>query len=219
MKASVLVLLLLLQASAQIVVDASRLGDKPVLEPGPAWASTGTFNPTAVEFHGKTVLLFRATDAKMISRIGYAESPDGLHFKIREQPVLAPEAPYEIGGGVEDPRLVFIAGTYYLTYTGYNGHDAQLCLATSRDLIHWDRKGVILPAYKGTWNPSGPSLARFCRKESGAAGGCITSARVPTRMVRNGTTWASPPPPIFCIGPMRALSLCSRAAPARSIRA
>jgi len=42
--------------------------------------------------------------------------------------------------------------TYYLTYTGYNKKDAQLCLATSTDLIHWDRKGVIVPANKGTWN-------------------------------------------------------------------
>ena len=41
---------------------------------------------------------------------------------------------------------------YYLTYTGYNKKDAQLCLATSNDLIHWERKGVILPAYKGNWN-------------------------------------------------------------------
>jgi predicted GH43/DUF377 family glycosyl hydrolase len=42
--------------------------------------------------------------------------------------------------------------TYYLTYTAYNKKDAQLCLATSQDLIHWERKGVILPAYKGNWN-------------------------------------------------------------------
>jgi predicted GH43/DUF377 family glycosyl hydrolase len=53
---------------------------------------------------------------------------------------------------VEDPRVVEIGGTYYLTYTAYDGHSAQLCLAASSDLIHWDRKGVILPAYKGTWN-------------------------------------------------------------------
>jgi beta-1,2-mannosidase len=134
-----------------ISVTATRLSDKPILEPGPEWTSTGVFNPTAV-VRGKTILLFRATDAKMISRIGYAESSDGFHFKIRDEPVLSPTAPYEVGGGVEDPRVALIDGLYYLTYTGYNGKDAQLCLATSRDLIHWDRKGVILPAYKGTWN-------------------------------------------------------------------
>jgi predicted GH43/DUF377 family glycosyl hydrolase len=53
---------------------------------------------------------------------------------------------------VEDPRLVQFGDTYYLTYTGYNKKDAQLCLATSKDLIHWERRGVILPAYKGRWN-------------------------------------------------------------------
>src|SRR5277367_2747368 len=152
LKSSSLVLLVAQLASAQISIKAERLSDKPVLEPGPAWSSTGLFNPAAMEYRGKTVLLFRATDSKMISRIGYAESADGLHFKVRDQPVLEPEAPYEQGGGVEDPRLVLIGGTYYLTYTGYNGKDAQLCLATSTDLIHWLRQGVILPTYKGTWN-------------------------------------------------------------------
>ena len=146
------VLLLVLAQLAQITIDASRLSDRPVLEPGPPWSSTGLFNPTAVAYKGKTVLLFRATDAAMISRIGYAESTDGLRFKIRPQPVLEPAAPYELGGGVEDPRLVRIDGLFYLTYTGYNGKDAQLCLATSKDLIHWQRKGVILPAYRGSWN-------------------------------------------------------------------
>jgi predicted GH43/DUF377 family glycosyl hydrolase len=66
--------------------------------------------------------------------------------------VLSPQADYEKDGGVEDPRLVKFEGTYYLTYTGYNKKDAQLCLATSRDLRHWQRRGVIQPAYKGNWN-------------------------------------------------------------------
>ena len=149
---SILMLFLAQLGAAQITIDATRLSNQPVLEPGAPWSSTGLFNPTAVEYKGKTVLLFRATDAKMISRIGYAESADGLHFKVRRQPVLQPEALYERGGGVEDPRLVPIEGTFYLTYTGYNGKDAQLCLATSKDLIHWQRRGVILPAYHGSWN-------------------------------------------------------------------
>ena len=86
------------------------------------------------------------------SRLGYAESSDGIHFSRLPQPVLSPEAEYEKDGGVEDPRLVKFGDTYYLTYTGYNKKDAQLCLATSKDLLHWQRQGVILPAYKGHWN-------------------------------------------------------------------
>ena len=97
-------------------------------------------------------MLYRAQDAKGTSRLGYAESSDGIHFQRRPEPVLSPEADYEKDGGVEDPRLVSIGGTYYLTYTGYNKKDAQLCLARSKDLFHWKRMGVILPAYQGKWN-------------------------------------------------------------------
>jgi predicted GH43/DUF377 family glycosyl hydrolase len=101
---------------------------------------------------GKIVMLYRAQDKQGTSRLGYAESGDGLHFTRRSDPVLSPTEDYEKDGGVEDPRLVQFGDTYYLTYTGYNKKDAQLCLATSTDLIHWDRKGVILPANKGNWN-------------------------------------------------------------------
>jgi predicted GH43/DUF377 family glycosyl hydrolase len=133
-------------------VMAERLTTAPVLSPQPGWMSYGVFNAAAIKTNGKTVLLFRAQDDRHTSRIGYAESTDGLHFMVRAEPVLSPEAEYEKNGGVEDPRVVQIDGTYYLTYTGYDLHSAQLCLATSTDLIHWERKGVILPAYKGTWN-------------------------------------------------------------------
>ena len=30
------------------------------------------------------------------------------------------------------------------TMTGYNKKDAQLCLATSKDLVQCDRKGVLI---------------------------------------------------------------------------
>jgi predicted GH43/DUF377 family glycosyl hydrolase len=86
-------------------------------------------------------MLYRAQDTDGVSRLGYADSTDGIHFARKPEPVFAPEGSYEIGGGVEDPRRVKIDRLYYMTYTGYNKQDAQLCLATSRDLIHWDRKG------------------------------------------------------------------------------
>jgi beta-1,2-mannosidase len=133
--------------------DMHRLSADPILSPrGNSWESAGTFNPAVVLHEGKFVMLYRAQDKNGTSRLGYAESRDGIHFTRRADPVLSPQADYEKDGGVEDPRLVKIGDTFYLTYTGYNRKDAQLCLATSRDLIHWDRKGVIVPAYKGNWN-------------------------------------------------------------------
>ncbi len=111
-----------------------RVSDAPILSPqGATWESAGTFNPAVVRHNGKFVMLYRAQDTAGTSRLGYAESADGIHFKQRPEPVLSPEADYE-----KD--------------TGYNKKDAQLCLAASRDLIHWEREGVILPAYKGNWN-------------------------------------------------------------------
>ncbi len=106
------------------------------------------------------MMLYRAQDQHGTSSLGYAISEDGVHFTRRPEPVLVPEASYEKGGGVEDPRLQKFGEAYYLTYTGYNNvdgagpdkKDAQLCLATSTDLIHWQRRGIILPAYQGKWN-------------------------------------------------------------------
>lgn len=130
-----------------------RASEAPIISPqGNSWESGGTFNPAVVMRDGKVAMLYRAQDAHGTSRLGYAESTDGIHFTRRPEPVLSPEADYEKDGGVEDPRLIQFGDTYYLTYTGYNTKDAQLCLATSKDLIHWDRKGILLPAYKGNWN-------------------------------------------------------------------
>ncbi|MFY9950639.1 MAG: glycoside hydrolase family 130 protein [Candidatus Sulfotelmatobacter sp.] len=130
-----------------------RASQNPVISPqGDGWESAGTFNPSVVLRDGKIVMLYRAQDKAGTSRLGYAESVDGIHFKRRSQPVFSPEKYYEKDGGVEDPRLVQFGDTYYLTYTGYNKKDAQLCMATSQDLIHWERRGIILPAYKGNWN-------------------------------------------------------------------
>jgi beta-1,2-mannosidase len=162
MKSKTVLRLLLLCATLGVAATAAgkwtfgpwrRVSDGPVLSPeGTGWESAGTFNPAVIKYDGKFVMLYRAQDTAGTSRLGYAESTDGIHFTRRLEPVLSPEADYEKDGGVEDPRLQKFGDTFYLTYTGYNKKDAQLCLATSRDLIHWDRKGVLLPAYKGNWN-------------------------------------------------------------------
>ncbi|HEX5483962.1 MAG TPA: glycoside hydrolase family 130 protein [Terriglobia bacterium] len=138
-----------------------RFSSQPIISPrGHGFESAGTFNPAVVKAGDKFIMLYRAQDEHGTSTLGYGASRDGVHFIRRPKPVLGPRAPYEKGGGVEDPRLTKFGDTYYLTYTGYNsvdgkgpgGKDAQLCLAVSKDLIYWTRRGVILPAYQGKWN-------------------------------------------------------------------
>lgn len=119
----------------------------PVLRPDPShdWESAYLYNPCAVVAGGRVALLYRAQNRKKTSSIGLAWSDDGVTFTRRSEPVLAPTEPYETPGGCEDPRVVEVGGTYYLTYTGYDGTHALLCLATSTDLIHWTKHGPLFP--------------------------------------------------------------------------
>jgi predicted GH43/DUF377 family glycosyl hydrolase len=129
-----------------------RLGAGPILSPqGDGFEAAGVFNPAVIRRGRDYVMLYRAQDRAGVSRLGYATSPDGLRFTRHPEPLFVPAADYE-RRGVEDPRLVEIDGTYYLTYTAYDGTDAQLALATSTDLETWQRRGVILPANRGRWN-------------------------------------------------------------------
>ena len=117
------------------------------------WEEYATFNPAAVVRDGRVYVLYRAEDATgdariggHTSRIGLAESRDGLHFTRRSAPVLYPDkdvqAKYEWVGGVEDPRIVETDdGTYVLTYTQWNRDVPRLAVATSKDLIRWTKHG------------------------------------------------------------------------------
>ncbi len=153
--ATSLVVFLLAQAlwQVQTFADFERVKNEPVLSPRAGlFDSAGAFNPAVAEYKGKVIMLYRAQDKDGVSRIGFAESDDGINFKADQKALLDPKEAYEKDGGLEDPRLVKIDRFYYLTYTGYNKKDAQLCLAVSTDLRKWNRMGVIMPAGKGIWN-------------------------------------------------------------------
>ena len=90
------------------------------------------------------------------SRIGLATSEDGLHFTRDAEPIVSPSEDYELPGGCEDPRVVEAEGRYWLTYTGYDGANARLCLASSADLKTWEKHGVLFPELE--WSKSGAIL-------------------------------------------------------------
>src|SRR5437868_1368272 len=83
--------------------------DTPILAPQDNdWESAGTFNPAvifvdqkshaAADNGGKFVMLYRAQDKVGSSRLGYAESTDGIHFTRMSEPIFSPSADYEKDG-------------------------------------------------------------------------------------------------------------------------
>ncbi len=160
-----------------IAPSASATFLSPMNDSVVRWEELATFNPAAVVKDGKVYLLYRAEDASgkrdigfHTSRIGLAESADGLHFTRRLTPVLFPDkdaqARYEWTGGVEDPRVVETEdGTYVMTYTQWNRDVPHLAVATSKDLIHWNKHGPAFAAaadgrYLKTETKSGAILTR-----------------------------------------------------------
>jgi predicted GH43/DUF377 family glycosyl hydrolase len=125
----------------------------PILKTPVHWEALHTFNPAAVVRDGKIFVLYRAEDdtgAMAIgghtSRLGLAESADGIHFTRLAEPVFYPatdtQEAREWPGGVEDPRIVEREdGTYVLTYTQWNRKTYSVGIATSRDLTHWTKHG------------------------------------------------------------------------------
>ena len=124
----------------------------PIMTPrGDSWESKDLFNPAAWS-DGETIyMLYRAEDSAGIgqwngtSRIGLATSTNGIDFNREPDPVLEPSEPWELPGGTEDPRVVKIEGTFYLTYTAYDGKTARLAIASSPDLKNWTKHGLVFP--------------------------------------------------------------------------
>ena len=159
----------------------------PVLQPGTGsftdpirkvkvlWEEKDVFNPAIVQKDGKIYMLYRAQDKVGkpggTSRIGLAVSTDAIHFTRMSAPVLYPAndsyKKLEWEGGCEDPRVVEDSlGTYYMTYTAYDGQTARLLEATSKDLLHWTKCGsVFAKAYGGKyaklWSKSGSIVSVY----------------------------------------------------------
>lgn len=123
-----------------------KMSRQILLTPGKhAWSVNGAFNPAVIRKDGSIYLFYRAVDEHMVSRIGLCRLNDKNEIiEDMPEPILAPVESYELQG-VEDPRITFLEGKYYLSYTGYDGLNALGCMAVSQDLIHFERMGVVTP--------------------------------------------------------------------------
>jgi predicted GH43/DUF377 family glycosyl hydrolase len=151
------------------------------------WEERNVLNPTAIVKNNKVYLLYRAQDSVGTSRIGMAISEDGLHFKKMPEPIFFPDTDamkvYEWNykkdkteqtnseacyfcyfDGVEDPRIIENdSGEYFMTYTSYDGKTARLSIASSKDLLTWQKHGLVLKneKYKNTWSKAGAIVSEL----------------------------------------------------------
>jgi predicted GH43/DUF377 family glycosyl hydrolase len=105
----------------------------------------GVLNPAVLREGDSVHLFYRAVRQGNFSSIGYCRLDGPLSVAERwNKPFMVPEFDYE-SQGVEDARIVKIDDLYYLTYTGYDGINARGALATSKDLWHFKKQGLIVP--------------------------------------------------------------------------
>ncbi len=105
----------------------------------------GVLNPAAMQEGNLVHIFYRAVSKGNYSSVGYCRLNGPLNIEERsERQVIYPQFDYE-SHGVEDPRIVKIGDLYYLTYTAYDGVNALGALAVSKDLINFEKCGVIVP--------------------------------------------------------------------------
>jgi beta-1,2-mannobiose phosphorylase / 1,2-beta-oligomannan phosphorylase len=108
----------------------NRADHNPILTPrGGGFESKNVLNPAVIDIDGTIYILYRAMDGANTSTIGLATTKDGITIDERlGEPVYVPRAEFELkkshptgNSGCEDPRIVRIGDTLYMTYTAYDG--------------------------------------------------------------------------------------------------
>jgi predicted GH43/DUF377 family glycosyl hydrolase len=105
----------------------------------------GVLNPAVIKQGNDIHLFYRAVRKGNFSTIGYCnlDTPLSVAYR-RDTPLLVPQFNYE-KQGMEDPRIVRIDDIYYLSYIAFDGKDALGAVATSTDLQHFEKQGIIVP--------------------------------------------------------------------------
>ena len=155
-------------------------GDIPPVLPDFSDASS-VFNPGAVEFEGRTLLMLRVQSRGRRTALVMAESDDGKRFMVRGAPVLfrGIERAGEKLHHIYDPRITPIGGTHYVMFAADTETGCKLGAGRTNDFVTFDfiglgehpdiRNGVLFP------EKMGGRYARLDRPNRSALEGGVTS--------------------------------------------
>jgi predicted GH43/DUF377 family glycosyl hydrolase len=161
-----------------VSIKIARCPENPIVWPGRYdWRMSNVYNPGVIYEDGRFYMYERASGSLRphYCSVGMLESDDGVHFRhVSDKPVFTPEMAGSRYGSVQDPRVVRIDGTYYMTFafrrfawsvsptglgvpescqTSFPGFDPAVDknqtrsgIAVSKDRIHWERLCWATPA-------------------------------------------------------------------------
>lgn len=130
--------------------DEARAESDWVLGPRDGrWPDLFVSDPTVLLEEGRFRMWFTGAGRDMVA-IGYAESRDGTHWEMRDEPVLPPDA---AEGYTNGPAVLRTEQGYEMWY--YARDVKGILHATSTDGISWAKDGVVLPLGEdGRWDDS-----------------------------------------------------------------
>lgn len=111
-----------------------------------SFENEAVLNPACIEKDGIIHMYYRAVAKGNYSTLGYCQlDKNNRVIKRWDKPFMVPEFKYE-QHGIEDPRIEKIDDLFYLFYTAYDGKNARIAYAISKDLEKFEKKGLISPS-------------------------------------------------------------------------
>ena len=146
-------------------INWTKHPSNPVFEPGTAsWESAAVAYPCIMPYsNGYKMWYGGGSISWSETAIGYATSPDGINWERYESnPVLLSGATGQWDHLVFGPRLLEIANTYYMFYSGeiILWNSDKIGLATSLDGLDWTKhpSNPVLQPTPGQWDGSRTNL-------------------------------------------------------------
>jgi predicted GH43/DUF377 family glycosyl hydrolase len=137
----------------------SRVQNAPVLESRESWEGVALMCPHVLWDEGACLwrMWYSGGEQYEPDSIGYATSPDGIHWERLPEPVFTPDParPWE-QHKVTACQVAEHGGWHLMFYVGFEDvHRARICLARSRDGVSgWERHAAnpILAPTPGAWD-------------------------------------------------------------------
>ncbi len=161
------------------MIKLQRSSNNPILSPDPKnpWEHDGAFNGCVAYHEGTYHMVYRALSSEKrqngvnlrVSTVGYATSTDGVTFGEHRM-LFEPTEDWEIYG-VEDPRITFHNGKFYIFYTAlsvypFAAYGIKTAVAITTDFKTFEKHPV------STFNAKAQAL--FPEKINGKLASLIT---------------------------------------------